>query len=73
MIVRDVQGRAFDSGQVELTIEEFDDPELGRLAKVRLVDGTARLVRSSELAAAAIDDTASSTFFQRWPIPPTHV
>ena len=69
MIVRDVQGATFDSRQIELTKEEFDDAELGRIAKVRLMDGTSRLVSASELAAAAINETADATYLQRWPNP----
>lgn len=60
MIIMDTQGATFDSRDVELTVEEFDDAELGRLAKVRSVDGTFRLVRASELAAAANDETVSA-------------
>ena len=72
MLLRDVNGAGFDSREIEVTSERFDDPEKGELARVRLSDGTSRLVRASELELAARGDTAGSSYFGSWPIPPSH-
>ena len=72
MQLRDVNGAEFDSRHIEVTTERFDDPEKGALARVRLSDGTSRLVRVSELELALRDEIFSSSYFGSWPIPPSH-
>lgn len=72
MMLNDVDGSSFDSDEVETTIGYLDDETLGQLARVLLADGTYRLVRVSELELASLDDTSDATFYERWPIPPSH-
>ena len=72
MLLRDVNGTEFDSHEIEATTEHFDDPEKGALARVRLSDGTSRLLTVSELELAARDDIAGSSYFGSWPMPPSH-
>lgn len=72
MLVRDVNGAMFDSREIEATTDRFDDLEKGALAKVRLSDGTSRVVPNSELELAARDDTAGSSYFGSWPNSPSH-
>lgn len=72
MLIRDVDGAMFDSGQVEATTERFEDAQKGQLARVRLRDGTSRLVSISELELARRDDAAGASFFEAWPMPSGH-
>lgn len=70
MLLRDAQGRTFDANQLESVIERYDDAVLGGVARVRLSDGTHRLVRLAELELAAVEETIDANFFASWPIWP---
>ncbi len=70
MLLRDLHGTTFDSRHIEATTEVLHDPEKGELAKVRLSDGTARLVRVSELELAAREDVSNQFFDGTWPLQP---
>ena len=71
MLLRDADGRTFDAKHLESVLERYDDAALGEVARVRLTDGSHRLVRFAELELAAKDETVDSTFFASWPTWPS--
>ena len=67
MLLRDTDGGSFDAQDIEALLERYDDPDMGALARLRLGDGSHRLVPVAELERAAMTDTVDSSFFASWP------
>lgn len=65
MQLRDAGGATFDSRDIEATTERFQDSDNGELARVRLSDGTVRVVAVFELELAAREDWADATFLAK--------
>jgi hypothetical protein len=61
MELRDLDGAGFDSAQIEALVENFDDPRDGRIGRVRLKDGSLRLVGMDQLLLAADQDSRDAT------------
>jgi hypothetical protein len=69
MLLLDLSRTGFDSDQIESVIERFEDPTEGSIARVRLKDGSVRLVSLNELQLAA-DEDSNIDGNNWWAIPP---
>jgi hypothetical protein len=67
MLLRDAEGGSFEANDIEGVVDRYRDVEMGELARVRLNDGSHRIVRVAELDLAAMDSTKGSVFFASWP------
>ena len=67
MLLRDTEGGSFNAHDIEALLDRYEDQRLGELARVRLSDGSHRMVRVAELEVAAMNDTVASSFFASWP------
>jgi hypothetical protein len=67
MLLRDTEGGFFEAHDIEALSERYDDSQMGEVARVRLSDGSHRIVRVVELDLAAMSDTVGSLFLASWP------
>lgn len=67
MLISDARGGTFDARRIEALVDRYADEELGDVARVRLEDGSHRLVRIADLDRVAMDETVAANFLASWP------